>query len=118
MKKTSLLLGVMTSLMLTGSIAIAADSLYVNQDGLVGVGTSSPDKAVHVVGPTGAPEALYKLEHTDAKKVRFALKNPNGAMTFDMTADATAFLISKVGQGEIFRVNDAGQLFLNGVQIH
>lgn len=104
-------------LMMVGAV-VNADSLYIDATGLVGVGTNTPDKAVHVLGATGGPEALYKLEQTDAKKVRFALRNPNGAWTFDMAADARSFGISKVGVGEILKITDSGQMFLMGSQIH
>ena len=97
-----------------GSLA-QADSMYIDQTGLVGVGTNTPDKQIHVVGPTGAPEALYKLEHTDVKKVRFSFVNPNGAMTFDMSADAKTFSITKVGVGPMLQVTDTGELYVKGV---
>ncbi len=75
-------------------------------------------KIVHAVGPSGGPEALYKLEQTDPQKVRFSLRNPNGAWAFDISADAKTFSITKVGVGEMLSVNDSGQMFLRGVQIH
>ena len=115
MKKMNILLG----MVLVGATSVAsADALFINDTGLVGVGTNIPDKQVHVLGPTGAPEALYKLEQTDAKKVRFSLKNPAGAWTFDISADATTFAITKVGLGEMLRLTDSGQLIINGTQIH
>jgi len=115
MKK--ILMSVLGGLIVAGTIA-NADSLYINADGLVGVGTNTPDKAVHVLGASGGPEALYKLEQTDVSKVRFSLKNPNGAWTFDMSADATTFGLSKVGTGEILLLKDTGEMWLKGVQVH
>ena len=42
------------------------------------------------------------------------MANPNGAWSFDMNADAKAFTISKIGLGEMFKVNDSGQMFVGG----
>lgn len=113
MRRSSIIVSIV-GLTLFGSVA-RAESLFIDTTGLVGVGTGIPDKQVHVVGPSGAPEALYKLEHTDVKKVRFSLKNPNGAMTFDMSADAHSFLITKVGTGPMLQVTDTGELYVKGV---
>lgn len=115
MKK--ILMGAFGGLMMVGAVA-NADSLYIDATGNVGIGTNTPNKIVHVVGPSGGPEALYKLEQTDPQKVRFSLRNPNGAWTFDISADAKTFSITKVGVGEMLSVNDSGQMFLRGVQIH
>ena len=112
MKKV--IMGALTGLVLQAN----ADSLYVNENGFVGVGTNTPNKAVHVLGATGGPEALLRLEQTDQKKVRLALRNPNGAWTVDISADAKTFIITKVGEGGIFSINDRGELFLKDVQIH
>ena len=102
-------------LMLVGASGIAsADALFINDTGFVGIGTNAPNVQAHVLGPAGGGVTLYKLEQTDATKIRFIMANPVGAWSFDMTTDATAFLISKIGSGEMFRVTDTGQLFIKG----
>ena len=52
MKKV--IIGALTGLELQAN----PDSLYVNENGFVGVGTNTPNKAVHVLVATGCPEAL------------------------------------------------------------
>lgn len=113
MKKLSLVLG----MMLTGATGmVAADSLYVDASGNVGVGTNVPDKALHVVNDTSP--TLLKLEHKTVEKIRFSMRNPSGAWTFDMTADARSFLISKVGSGPMLEVTDTGVLKIAGAQVY
>ena len=117
MKKLSILVGAAGALLMMGSVATADDSLYITAEGLIGVNNNTPDKQVHVKGTTDGPEALYKLEQPGAKKVRFALANGNGAWTFDMSADAKSFLISKVGTGAILQLTDSGELFIRGSRV-
>ncbi|WP_419595530.1 hypothetical protein, partial [Thiolapillus sp.] len=54
MKK--ILMGAFGGLMMVGAVA-NADSLYIDASGNVGIGTNTPNKIVHVVGPSGGPEA-------------------------------------------------------------
>ena len=109
------ILNVALGLMLVGASGMAsADALFINDSGFVGLGTNVPNVQAHVVGPTGSGVTLYKLEQTDATKIRFIMANPNGAWSFDMNADAKAFTISKIGLGEMFKVNDSGQMFVGG----
>lgn len=102
-------------MVLVGATGLAsADSLFINDTGFVGIGTNAPNVQAHVFGPAGGGVTLYKLEQTDAAKIRFIMANPVGAWSFDMSADAKAFTISKIGTGEMFKVNDSGQLFVGG----
>ena len=112
MKKLNLVLG----MMLAGATGmVAADSLYVDASGNIGIGTNVPDKALHVVND--ADPTLLKLEHKTVEKIRFSMRNPNGAWTFDMTADAKSFLISKVEKGPILEVTEDGILKIKGIQV-
>lgn len=113
MKKLNLVLGMMLA---GATTTVAADSLFIDASGNVGIGTNVPDKAIHVVNDTNP--TLFKLEHKTVEKIRFSMRNPNGAWTFDMTADARSFLISKVGSGAMLEVTDTGVLKIAGVQVY
>lgn len=112
MRKINLLLG----LILSGSmgLASAADSLFVDATGQIGVGTDVPVTQLHVLGSTST-EAMYRLEQSDTTKVRFWLVNTNAAWSFDMLADGSAFQIAKGGAGQMLRVTDTGELYVKGV---
>ena len=102
-------------LMMTSSIALADDSMFIDSTGKIGMGTNTPENLLHIKAPSGSGPGMYKLEQTDPTKIRFILVNPNGAWSFDMDADANAFTISKIGEGAMLKVTNTGQLYIKGV---
>ena len=115
MQKHSILMGALGGLLMISGAASADDSMYINAEGKVGVGTNAPENPLHVVAPTGNGPGMFKLQQTDPTKIRFILVNPNGAWSFDMSTDANAFLISKIGEGAMLKVTNTGQLYIKGV---
>ena len=108
-------MNILLGMLLVSATSVAsADALYIADTGFVGIGTNVPNVQAHVLGPAGSGVTLYKLEQTDATKIRFITANPNGAWSFDMSADASSFLISKIGSGAMLQVTDTGQLYIKG----
>lgn len=102
----------------------AADSLYVDPTGNVGVGTSSPTKKLHVdavdnafvlvknSSTTAAERSMFQLSNKG--KTRFIISNGANAWTFDNAG--TRFQINKAGSGlpVEFEVYDNGDGYFGG----
>lgn len=73
------------------SSAIGADALYIDNNGFVGIGTSTPSETLHVFGESSPNFLKMRLE-----------QNPSNAWAYsltDLTPKGTVFRISKQGSG-------------------
>jgi len=99
-----------------------ADSLHIQSDGNVGLGTSAPNADLHVsagntarvlventtVSPVAGDQIMFQLQSAATNKVRFVIGNSNGTWTFDNSASGS-FQINRAGTGvNEFRVESDG----------
>ena len=119
MKKMNLVLGAV----LAGVASMAvADSLFVDANGKVGVGSNTPATPLHVVAsPTtiGAGNAVLKLENAGALAFQFDDSSNNGGgnsfWNFTGAAGDAEFRISRSGTGKTEMVLDSsGNLTIAG----
>ncbi len=119
MKKLNLVLG----MMLAGATGMAAaDSLYINAEGRVGVGTNVPVAPMQVVGaPTtiGSGNAIVKLENSGSLAFQLDDTTNNGGgnsfWNFSTVDQDDAFRISRSGTGGTeLELTSAGDLTVRG----
>ena len=88
--------------------------MVINQDGDVGIGTSSPTEKLHIDGDVridGNPGILEIYDITNLKTQ--LLQNSYGALTFNInaTGDEEAFIVNSAPSGNtVFRCGDNGSL--------
>lgn len=111
MKKLSVIMG----MVLAGSAgAVAADSLFIDATGKVGVGTNTPATNIHVLD-TGAagPKVLFRIENTGNTK--FGVLNNQAGTEWAFANPGNAFRLSKQGSGVVeFEVQDGGNVVIAG----
>ncbi len=112
MKKLSLVLG----MMLTGATGmVAADSLYVDASGNVGVGTNVPEVNIHVLDSGAAgTKTLFRIENTGNTK--FGVKNNEANTEWAFANPGSEFRLSKQGSGVVeMAVQTGGDVVIAGV---
>ncbi len=112
MKKLNLVLG----MMLAGATGmVAADSLYIDASGKVGIGTNVPDVNVHVLDSGAAgPKTLFRIENTGNTK--FGVKNNEAATEWAFANPGSEFRLSRQGSGVVeMAVQTGGNVVIAGV---